>query len=154
MQQQIDGAFKVGGLLRGFDVEHALHQPAELLDAFVRRHEAAFGVGEGEQAGGIAVLERGVREQQHRLQGVVEMAFVAHLQAHVAAAVEQEKELLVLFVLIGADDGAAHARGGFPVDIADVVAVLVVAQLVEVLAEAEAGQFFHADQIEPALQAD
>ena len=93
-------------------------------------------MGEGEQAGGIAVLECSVGKQQHSLQGMVEMAFAFHLQAHIAAAVEQEDELLVLLVLIGAHDGTAHAGGGFPVDIADVVAVLVVAQLVKILAEA------------------
>ena len=55
------------------------------------------------------------------------------MQAHIAAAVEQKNHLLVLLLLKAAHNRFIDAGGGFPVDVADVVALLVVAQLMEIL---------------------
>ena len=62
---------------------------------------------------------------------MVEVRQVAVLAAHAAAAVEQEEDLLVAFVLVFAGDRRAFASGGLPVDLAQGVAVAEFAQLVE-----------------------
>ncbi|MNZ98942.1 hypothetical protein D3C78_1182490 [compost metagenome] len=82
---------------------------------------------------------------------MVEVREVAVLAAHAPSTVDQEEYLLVAFVLVFAGDRRALARGGFPVDLAQGVAVAEFAQLVELQAEPAALSGAHADPVQPVI---
>lgn len=107
--------------------------------------------GEGHGAHRVALAQGHVGQQQAGVEGMVEVRQVAVLAAHAAAAVEQEEDLLVAFVLVFAGDRRAFASGGLPVDLAQGVAVAEFAQLVELQAEAAALAAAYADLVEPVV---
>ena len=95
------------------------------LDLAVEQDRADGVAAAGEQAG-----ERRRQLGQHELLGAVDRA-----EAHRRRAVEQEpgRQLAILDVLT--EERRVHPRGHVPVDVADVVTRLVLAQIVEVRAD-------------------
>lgn len=79
--------------------------------------------GESHQTNSIALTQGYIAEQQAGVEGVVEVRQLAVLAAHVLPAVEHEDDLLVAFVLILAGNRCALPGGGFPVDLAQAVAL-------------------------------
>ena len=79
------------------------------------------------------------------------MGQIAILAAHAPAAVEQEDDLLVTFVLVLAGDRRAFARGGLPVDLAQGVTIAELAQLVKLQAQAAAWSLAHTELAEPVV---
>ncbi|MCY1420746.1 hypothetical protein D9M71_363790 [compost metagenome] len=67
---------------------------------------------------------------------MIEVRQLIILATHVPAAVEHENDLLIAFVLIFPGNRRALACGGFPVDLAQAVALAKFAQLMELQAQA------------------
>ena len=117
-QQLVDGSGIVGRALGALQVVHAVEQVADLGLALGWGNEARLVAGEGRQPHRVTLAQGHVGQQQAGIEGVVEMSQIAILAAHAPAAVEQEDDLLVPFVLVLAGDRRALARSGFPVDLA------------------------------------
>src|SRR5690606_9685733 len=116
-----------------------------------RSDEALLVAGEGRQPYRVSLAQGDIAEQQAGVEGVVEVRQVAVLAAHASAAIEQENDLLVAFVLIFAGDRGALARRRLPVDLPQGVAVAEVAQLVEFQTEAATRALAHAELAEPVV---
>ena len=79
----------------------------------------------------VVRLRAEVREQQRGVDGAVELGEPADARRHQAAGVDGEHHRLAALRLEAARDRPAAPRGGLPVDVAVVVARLVVAQRLE-----------------------
>ena len=121
--------------------------------AFNRGEKARLIAGKGRQTHRITLAQRYIAQQQAGVKSMVEVREVAVLAAHASATVEQKDNLLVAFVLVFAGNWRAFARGGFPVDLAQGVAVAKFAQLLEFLTQATPLLLTHAKLAEPVVYA-
>src|SRR5205085_2041076 len=96
-----------------------------------RRQVAEHAIGEGEQADVIARASRDVGHHEVRVQSVIEMRKSVALGRHEAAAVEEAHDVLISLQLVVARDELVAARRRLPVDAAELVVFLVVAQALE-----------------------
>ncbi len=78
---------------------------------------------------GIPLPQGDVRQQDHRVEGMIKMTEIVILSAHPPAAIEQEQYGLVAFVLIILSDGFTGAGSRFPINLAQTVADPVFTQL-------------------------
>ena len=70
---------------------------------------------------------------------MVEAGELAHRHAQAPAAIQHDQYLLILLILIFTADQTAAAGSGFPVDLTQAVAGVILAELVELHAFATAG---------------
>ena len=96
-----------------------------------RWHDRSDLPAEGEQAGAISQTRRDRRHHHHRVHRVLQSRHPIDLPGHHATAVEEQEHGLVPLGAIGADDELGGARGGGPVDAAELVVGRELAQLLE-----------------------
>ena len=101
---------------------------------------------EHDEADGVVLARREVRERRREELAVQQLADLAAAEAHRRARVEQDHEPRVGLADVALDVGAVRARVDVPVDEARVVAFGVRAVLGELLAEAEERRAVHAGQ--------
>ena len=124
-----------GGRLHGVELAH---QRVERLRALSRRERPLLaGRGsEGHGADRVALFQRHIRQQHHRVEHLIEVAGAGALTpivgTHAAAAVHEDEHALVALVLELAHDRAVEPQRRPPVDVPHRVANPVFRQLLEV----------------------
>ena len=142
---------------RRLDVVELSHQRVERQPALLRRKEplVAFDRAEGHRADGVALLQRDVGQQHHRVQDLVEVRGAGDrlpiLAAQPASAIDQEHHTLIPLVLEFADDGLGQPCRRAPVDVAHGIAGAIFRQLLEIGALPTDGIALDADFLQAAV---
>src|SRR5690349_8626166 len=90
----------------------------------------------GDEANAVARIKRYLRKAESGIDGVIKLAELANAGAHQAAAVEDDPDHLAALDLVEARHKVTAAGGGGPADIAVLVAELILAQALELAANA------------------
>src|SRR5262249_40084192 len=123
----VEGGADAGAAPLRLEEQHVADQPQDVPRALARRHEPLDAGGEGEQADPGRVANGAGGQHGSRLALLLQER--AELAA--AAAVEQQQHGQLALLDEALDERVAHAGGDVPVDGADVVAGLVLADLLE-----------------------
>ena len=129
--------------------EHAVERAAA-----ARRLDEARLATMRQQAHGVALAQCDPGQQQAGVEHVVEVRERVVARQHAAAGVEQQQHLLVAFLAVVARDQLARALARLPVDLAQAVALAVLAQLVELGAIAAAPAQVRAEHAAGLVGAD
>ena len=122
---------EVAGLGGGLVVVEVIQDDGHGVTAFDGFQPAGLAP-EIEDAYLVPLTQGDVGEKQHGVEAVVELGEFAIEGAHPAAAVgHEQKGLVALLFKLAADEGVA-AGGGLPVDAGEGVAILIVAELLEI----------------------
>ena len=99
-----------------------------------------------DQADGVALVQHQVRQRGGDVLGVLELARVLALVGHAAAGIDEQMGLQVGLFLVFLDVVAIGLAEGAPVDVADLVAGIILAMLGELDAEALVGALVDAGE--------
>ena len=116
--------FQAGGLQRG----QVSHQVRHLGLAFFRLGEGGHLVVEDGVADEVAFVQGDLREMHGGVNRVIEFSIRTDFRAHQAACVDHDHQPLIPFGFVLAGDELAALGGGFPIDVAEIVVALVLAQ--------------------------
>src|SRR5690606_36345427 len=125
-----DGLGEVARRVGGLDVVDAVEERTE-RPAPTGGRDRAVDAPARDEAHGVAAARGGVRPDEARLEQPLEVRLLAVLGAHPEATVEHEDHALILLLAVLAADEATVTRDGFPVDLAEGVALAEVADLME-----------------------
>ena len=78
----------------------------------------------------VALTQTDIRQQQRRIESVIEVRAIVILGTHAAATVHEEKDLLIALVLVVARYEFSQVLARLPVDLAQTVPFTILAQLV------------------------
>jgi hypothetical protein len=134
-----------GGVIRfeprGLERASNSHQVRHLRLPLFRLGEGAQLVVEDGVADQVALVQRDLGQMHRGVDRVIELPVGTDFRAHQAARIEQDHQALVPFRFVLAADQFAALGGGFPVDVAEVVVALVLAQRFKFAAFAAAAAF-------------
>ena len=106
-------------------------QPQDVPRPLVRRHEALDAVGEPQQPDAVVVAGRAQRQQGRQFRGHFTLLLKAAAKVLTAADVDGQHHRQLAFLDEALDERMPHAGGDVPVNSANVVAGLVLADLFE-----------------------
>ena len=127
----LGGLDEVAGLGGGFVIVEVIQQARHGWQAFDGL-QPALDTAEPGDSDLVALAEGDIGDEEHGIEAVVELAEFAIHSAHSAAAVGDEEDALVALLFELAADEHLTTGGGLPIDFREDVAVLVVAELVEI----------------------
>ena len=102
------------------------------MTALARRDEFADPVREQDQPDTVVVVERGHREQRGDVCGELSFGQAPGAEPRARGDVDRQVDVELALLAVFLDVGRVHAGGHVPVDAADIVAGLVLADLFEV----------------------
>jgi len=128
----IEGIGEVRALAFGFVEEDLADDPEYVRAAFARWHIRLDPVGEKEESYLVVVLGGGKGEDAGELGGQLPFRLGSGAKSTGSREVDEKHEGELAFLAVDFDKGPIHARGDVPVDGADLVARLVLADLLKV----------------------
>ena len=130
--KEVEGLIKIGAAEGGLEEKDFADDAQDMAPAFAGRNKFFDGAGEEDQADFIVVADGGKSEDRGDFGGQFAFGLGAGAEQSGAAEIDQEHDGELAFFDEFFDEGMVHAGGDIPIDGADFIAGLVLADFLKV----------------------